>query len=82
MNPGNIKDLDIEKMRKSQRSIVNLVAYTTEACNLACDYCFVPKKKNPKSMDNKTGEAMVDFLIKNSGAEKEFPLLSLVVSLY
>jgi len=70
MSPGNIKDLDIEKMRRSQRSIVNLVAYTTEACNLACDYCFVPKKKNPKSMDNKTGEAMVDFLIKNSGAEK------------
>ena len=57
-----------------QRSIVNLVAYTTEACNLACDYCFVPKKKNPKSMDNKTGEAMVDFLIKNSGAEKRISI--------
>jgi len=67
----NIKDLDI---RKTQRSVVNLVAFTTEACNLACDYCFVPKMKNPKSMDNKTGEAMVDFLIKNSGADKRISI--------
>lgn len=47
----------------------SITVFVTEECNLRCSYCFI--EKEPREMSWETAKASVDFLIKNSGDNKE-----------
>ena len=51
-------------------SLNDMELFVTEACNCLCDYCFV-KGKRPQSMSENTALTAVDYLIAESGDNKE-----------
>ncbi len=53
-------------------AITSLTYYLTEACNLRCTYCYL--EKNPARSSTTVGKATIDFLLKESGREKEVHL--------
>jgi uncharacterized protein len=57
---------------QSQPPVTSLTYYLTEACNLRCTYCY--QEKNPKRSNLEVGKASVDFLIRESGREKNLHL--------
>jgi uncharacterized protein len=48
--------------------------FISEGCNMRCDYCFEPYKR-PAKMNVDTGCATIDFLMKESGDNKELSIL-------
>lgn len=58
---------------------------TTEACNLACTYCY-ELNKQPRNLDVNSAEAFIDMILQNQdilgikGTEKEYLYDSLIIS--
>ncbi len=55
--------------RNNDRTTLNLVLAPTTACNFACPYCF-ESKKNPKTIDEETIDALAEFVKSHQDANK------------
>jgi|GEM_PF-355158 len=55
-------------------SVTAMELLISEGCNLRCDYCFEPYKR-PAIMSVETGEKAIDFLIKESGDQRNLSVL-------
>jgi uncharacterized protein len=60
-------------MALNPRGIKGITIYLTNRCNLECSFCFV--SKNEERMPESTAKSCVDFLIGNSGDNKELEII-------
>jgi uncharacterized protein len=61
-----------ERIEERKHSIIHLVYYLTEACNLRCTYCYL--EKNPKRSNLTVGKAVVDFLLDASADKRNLSI--------
>ncbi|MCB2173939.1 SPASM domain-containing protein [bacterium] len=56
-----------ERQRNALHPLIHLELVVTEACNLACDYCFCGPKRQAM-MTPEVGQRAIDFLLRQSGS--------------
>ena len=45
--------------------VVTVTLCVTEACNLACTYCYMLHKNNQKEMSLETGKKIIDYILSD-----------------